>query len=72
MTEEKIRIKYFTDKDENGIEINFIEFLCPSCKSVIITLPITTKEKEFVTFTCSSCESLQYFEKPAKPEAPNF
>jgi predicted RNA-binding Zn-ribbon protein involved in translation (DUF1610 family) len=71
MTEDKIRIKFCSGKDENGNEISFIEFQCPSCKSAIITLPTTTSEKEYMTFTCDSCGNLQYFEKPAKPEGHN-
>jgi transcription elongation factor Elf1 len=71
MTEEKIQIKYGTGKDENGNQINFVEFPCPKCQSSTISLTAKTKEKEFMTFTCDICGGLQYFEKPAIPEAPS-
>lgn len=70
MTKE-IRIGYGTGKDENGNDINFIEFRCPSCNRAIIKLKTTKKEKELMMFTCSECGQFQNFEKPATPESQN-
>jgi predicted RNA-binding Zn-ribbon protein involved in translation (DUF1610 family) len=71
MTEEKIRVTFGHSTDENGEPFEFVEFICPSCKSATITVPTTKKESELLAFKCPNCEEFQYFGKPARPSDQN-
>jgi len=71
MTEEKIRVTFGHSTDKNGEQFEFVEFICPLCKSETITVPTTKKESELLTFKCPNCEEFQYFGKPARPSGQN-
>lgn len=66
MTEEKIRVTFGHSTDENGEQSEFVEFMCPSCKSANITVLTTKEGPELLTFKCPNCAEFQYVGKPAR------
>ncbi len=56
MTEEKIRVTFGHSTDENGEPFEFVEFVCPSCKSATINLAVEPNNPgEVLFFTCPEC-----------------